>query len=143
MKVTPAALATARRAPADWFEGIVWQQPVVMAEAPARLQALLVSFEPGARTNWHTHPLGQTLYVVSGCGIAQSRDGAPVLIRAGDAVWFPPGEAHWHGAAPTTPMAHIAMQEGEDGRAVDWLEPVADAEYRLAAAALMPEPEAS
>jgi quercetin dioxygenase-like cupin family protein len=118
-----------RRAPAEYFVGAVWQDPIVTAEAPARLMALRVSFEPGARTNWHTHPLGQTLYVVSGVGRVQ-REGEPVQqIRAGDTVWIAPGEKHWHGAAPDHAMTHIAMQEALDGSAATWLEPVSDADY--------------
>ena len=118
-----------RRVPADYFTGTVWQDPIIEAPAPARIRATRVSFEPGARTAWHTHPLGQTLYVVSGCGRAQSQDGPIREIRAGDTVWFAPGEKHWHGAAPDTAMVHIAMQEALDGKAVEWLEHVTDEEY--------------
>jgi quercetin dioxygenase-like cupin family protein len=100
------------------------------APAPARVAAASVSFEPGARTAWHTHPLGQTLVVTAGCGWAQ-RWGEPVEeIRPGDVVWFPPGEKHWHGATPTTAMTHIAMHEKLDGKAVEWLEQVSDEQYR-------------
>lgn len=129
MKHFPCGSRPSRRAPPDWFTGNVWQDPVVEAEAPARLRALLVHFDPGARTNWHTHPLGQTLHVVSGAGRAQSRGGPVVEIRAGDTLWIPPGEEHWHGARPDMPMTHLAMQEAQDGRTVDWLEPVSDADY--------------
>ena len=118
-----------RRMPADWFTGTVWQDPIIEAPAPARLRAALVTFEAGARTAWHTHPLGQTLYVVSGVGRAQSFGGPVREIRAGDTIWIPPGEKHWHGAAPATAMVHLAMQEALDGKAVDWLEQVTQDQY--------------
>jgi quercetin dioxygenase-like cupin family protein len=129
MDVYPCGSKPSRRVPADYFTGTVWQDPIIEAPAPARIRAVRVSFEPGARTAWHTHPLGQTLHVVSGCGRAQSKGGPIREIRAGDTVWFAPGEKHWHGAAPDTAMVHIAMQEALDGKAVDWLEHVTDAEY--------------
>jgi quercetin dioxygenase-like cupin family protein len=117
------------RGPADWFSGTVRIDPLIAARAPARAGAAQVTFEPGARTAWHTHPLGQTLIVTSGCGRVQ-RDGGQIEdIRPGDVIWFPPGERHWHGASPTTAMTHIAIQESLDGKAVDWLEPVSDAQY--------------
>jgi quercetin dioxygenase-like cupin family protein len=117
--------------PADpaYFTGTVWQEPVIEAPAPARVRALRVTFEPGARTAWHTHPLGQTLHVLSGVGRIGTRDGTVRLIRAGDTVWIPPGEEHWHGATPDQIMCHLAIQEAEGGRAADWLEPVSDADY--------------
>ena len=103
--------------------------PVVSAPDPARIRAATVTFEPGARTAWHTHPLGQTLVVLSGAGLAQT-DGGPVTpLRPGDTVWFAPGEKHWHGAAPDCAMSHLALQEALDGKAVDWLEHVSDAQY--------------
>ncbi len=115
---------------ADYFTGTVRIDPLFQAKDPARAVGAHVTFEPGARTAWHTHPLGQTLIVTSGCGWAQ-REGGPIEeIRPGDVVWFPPGEKHWHGATPTTGMAHIAVQEAEGGKAVDWLEKVSDDEYR-------------
>jgi quercetin dioxygenase-like cupin family protein len=129
MDVYPCGSKPSRRVPADYFTGTVWQDPIIEAPAPARMRVVRVSFEPGARTAWHTHPLGQTLHVVSGCGRAQSKGGPIREIRAGDTVWFAPGEKHWHGAAPDTAMAHLAMQEALDGKAVDWLEHVTDAEY--------------
>jgi quercetin dioxygenase-like cupin family protein len=129
MDVYPCGSKPSRRVPADYFTGTVWQDPIIEAPAPARMRVVRVSFEPGARTAWHTHPLGQTLHVVSGCGRAQSKGGPIREIRAGDTVWFAPGEKHWHGAAPDTAMAHIAMQEALDGKAVDWLEHVTDEEY--------------
>ena len=115
--------------PADWFTGAVRIDPLFAAPEPARVAGAQVTFEPGARTAWHTHPLGQTLIVTSGLGRAQ-REGGPVEeIRPGDVVWFPPGQRHWHGASPLVAMTHIAIQESLDGRVVDWLEQVSDAEY--------------
>ena len=117
------------KGPADWFTGTVRIDPLFQANAPARASAASVTFEPGARTAWHTHPLGQTLLVTAGCGWAQ-REGGPIEeIRPGDVVRFPPGEKHWHGAAPTTAMTHIAIQEQLDGKVVDWMEKVSDEQY--------------
>lgn len=114
---------------ADWFTGAVRIDAPFQRASPARASGATVTFEPGARTAWHTHPLGQTLIVTSGCGCVQ-RDGDPIEeIRAGDIVWFAPGERHWHGASPTTAMTHIAIQEQLDGKAVDWLEHVTDEQY--------------
>jgi quercetin dioxygenase-like cupin family protein len=132
MKITPCGSLPSRRGPDKWFTGTVWQEPIVEAEAPARIRALVVSFEPGARTAWHTHPLGQTLHVVSGFGKVQSWGGPVLDIRAGDTVFFAPGEKHWHGAAPANSMTHIAMQEALDGDSVDWLEHVTDEQYSAA-----------
>ncbi|WP_395698359.1 cupin domain-containing protein [Methylocella sp.] len=115
--------------PAEYFTGAVRVDPLFSAPEPARVACALVTFEPGARTAWHTHPLGQTLFVTSGLGRAQ-REGGPVEeIRPGDVVWFPPGERHWHGAGPTTAMSHVAIQEKLDGSPVTWLEPVTDEQY--------------
>jgi quercetin dioxygenase-like cupin family protein len=120
---------------AEYFTGSVRMDPVVEAPQPARVRSVVVTFEPGARTAWHTHPLGQTLYVLSGLGLAQ-RDGGPVEeIRPGDTVWFGPGERHWHGAAPATGMTHLAIHEALDGKHVDWLEHVSDEDYSRPAAA--------
>ena len=114
----------------DYFAGKVRIDPLMSAPDPARVACARVTFEPGARTAWHTHPLGQTLIVTDGCGWAQ-RDGGPIEeIRPGDVVWFSPGEKHWHGATATTAMTHIAIQEKLDGKAVDWLEQVSEAQYR-------------
>lgn len=113
----------------DYFTGVVRQDPLNEAPSPARVRVVSVTFEPGGRTAWHTHPLGQTLVVMSGCGFAQSWGEEARVIRSGDVVWFAPGEKHWHGASPTTAMTHIAIQEAQDGRAVDWLEQVTDGEY--------------
>src|ERR1700709_339580 len=117
------------KGPAIWFTGKVRIEPVFEAPAPARVAGASVTFEPGARTAWHTHPLGQTLIVTAGFGGVQ-REGGPVEeIRPGDVVWFSPGEKHWHGATATTGMTHIAIQEALDGKVVDWMEKVTDEEY--------------
>ena len=118
------------KGPADWFTGVVRIDPLFTAPDPARTGGALVTFEPGARTAWHTHPLGQTLIVTSGCGWAQCAGGRVEEIRPGDVVWFAPGEKHWHGAALTTAMSHIAIQEKLNGSFVEWLEHVTEAEYR-------------
>jgi len=115
--------------PAEYFTGTVRLDPLCQAPAPARVASAAVTFEPGARTAWHTHPLGQTLIVTAGCGRAQRLGGPIEEIRPGDVVWIPPGEKHWHGAAPTTAMTHIALQEQLDGKAVEWLEQVTDQQY--------------
>lgn len=129
MNITPSGSVPTRRGPASYFTGTVWLDPVIEAPQPARVNAARVTFEPGARTAWHTHPLGQTLYVLAGCGRVQT-EGEPVReIRAGDVVWIPPGEKHWHGAGPDTMMVHLAMQEAENGSAAAWLEQVTDAQF--------------
>ena len=129
MEIKKAGSQPSSKGPADWFTGSVRIDPLVQAPAPARVSSASVTFEPGARTAWHTHPLGQTLIVTAGCGWAQ-RDGGPVEeIRPGDVVWFAPAEKHWHGATSTTGMTHIAIQEQLDGRAVEWLEHVRDEDY--------------
>ena len=117
--------------PADYFTGRVRLDPIMDAPSPARVRAATVTFEPEARTAWHTHPLGQTLIVTAGMGRAQSWGGPVVEIRPGDVVWFGPDEKHWHGASPYAGMTHIAIQEAEEGRAVDWLEQVSDDQYLM------------
>src|SRR5271167_5254074 len=117
------------KGPADWFTGTVRIDPLFQANAPARAAAATVTFEPGARTAWHTHPLGQTLIVTAGCGRVQREGGSVEEIRPGDVIWFSPGEKHWHGAAPTTAMTHIAIQEALNGKVVDWMEKVTDEQY--------------
>ena len=118
------------KGPADWFTGLVRIDPLFQADAPARAAGNAVTFEPGARTAWHTHPLGQILIVTAGCGRVQ-REGGPIEeIRPGDVVSFAPNEKHWHGAAPFTAMTHIAIQESLDGKAVEWMEKVTDEQYR-------------
>ena len=129
MDIHLAGSRPTKQAPKEYFVGTVWQDPIIATEAPARLVVNRVSFEPGARTNWHTHPLGQTLYVVSGVGRIQKKGGPIHEIRAGDVVWIPPGEKHWHGAAPDCAMTHTAIAEMQDGKAVEWLEKVSDADY--------------
>jgi quercetin dioxygenase-like cupin family protein len=113
----------------DWFTGTVRIDPLFMAPDPARVSGAHVTFEPGARTAWHTHPLGQTLIVTSGSGWVQREGGSIEEIHPGDVVWFPPNEKHWHGATTTTAMTHIAVQEAQDGKAVDWMEHVSDEQY--------------
>ena len=130
MDIKKAGSQPSNKGPADWFTGAVRIDPLNQASAPARVACASVTFEPGARTAWHTHPLGQTLIVTAGCGRVQRMGGPIEEIRPGDIVWFPPGEKHWHGAAPTTALTHIAIQEQLDGKAVDWLEKVSDEQYR-------------
>ncbi len=117
---------------ADYFTGAVRIDPLFAAPDPARVFGASVTFAPGARTAWHTHPLGQTLIVTAGCGRAQSWGGPIQIIRPGDVVWFAPGEKHWHGAAPTTAMTHIALVEVLVGRSADWLEHVSEGQYQAA-----------
>jgi quercetin dioxygenase-like cupin family protein len=129
MKITRAGATPSTKGPEDWFTGRVRIDPLFAAEAPGRAVGVNVTFEPGARTAWHTHPAGQTIIITAGLGRAQ-KDGGPVeALRPGDVVWFPAGEKHWHGAAPDVGMTHIAVQEAVDGKTVDWLEKVSDAQY--------------
>src|SRR3954452_13994210 len=129
MDITRSGAQPSSKGPADWFTGSVRIDPLFSPPEPARVAGALVTFEPGARTAWHTHPLGQTLIVMTGLGLVQ-REGGPVeQIRPGDVVWFAPGEKHWHGASPTTAMSHIAIQETLNGSPVDWMEQVSDEQY--------------
>ena len=129
MDLIRAGSTPSAKGPTDWFTGTVRIDGLFNRFAPDRVQGAHVTFEPGARTAWHTHPLGQTLIVTSGSGWVQ-REGGPIeTIRPGDVVWFAPGEKHWHGASPETAMTHIALQEVENGKVVDWLEHVSDADY--------------
>jgi quercetin dioxygenase-like cupin family protein len=131
MDIKRAGSQPSGKGPSDWFTGTVRIDPLFQTTAPARTAGVSVTFEPGARTAWHTHPLGQTLIVTAGCGWVQ-RDGGPIEeVRPGDVVWFPPGEKHWHGASPTTAMTHIAIQEAVDGKVVDWMEKVSEEQYKL------------
>lgn len=133
MQVTRSSIETAR-GPADWFTGDVYIDTIAAPSAPARLAAALVHFTPGARTAWHTHPRGQTIYVTEGVGLCQRREGAVEVIRPGDRVFFEADEDHWHGAAPDRFMVHVAMQEADDsGSPVTWGEHVSDEEYGAAA----------
>jgi len=130
MEIKRSGSQPSRPGPADYFTGTVRLDPLFQAPDPSRVGGNSVTFEPGARTAWHTHPFGQTLIVTFGCGWTQ-REGGPIEeIRPGDVIWFAPGEKHWHGATPTTAMTHIAIQETINGRAVDWLEKVSDDQYR-------------
>jgi len=130
MEIKRSGSQASGKGPAEYFTGSVRVDPLIETAEPARVRAASVTFEPGARTAWHTHPLGQTLVVTAGCGRAQRWGGPIEEIRPGDVVWFAPGEKHWHGAAPTTGMTHIAIQEHLNGKAVDWLEHVSDAQYK-------------
>jgi quercetin dioxygenase-like cupin family protein len=133
MEIKRSGSQPAGRGPAEYFTGAVRIDPLFQAPDPARVAGASVTFEPGARTAWHTHPLGQTLIVIAGCGRAQRWGGPVQVIRPGDVIWFPPGEKHWHGAAPTTALAHYAIQERLNGEAVTWLEHVSDEQYQVAA----------
>jgi quercetin dioxygenase-like cupin family protein len=129
VKIQRAGSQPSNKGPAEWFTGAVRVDTPFKAEEPGRMSGAIVTFEPGARTNWHTHPLGQTLIVTAGCGRVQ-REGGPIEeIRPGDVVWFPPNEKHWHGATPTTAMTHIAILEKLDGKDSDWMEKVTDEQY--------------
>jgi quercetin dioxygenase-like cupin family protein len=130
MEIKRAGSQASTKGSSEWFTGTVRLDPLFQAPDPARVQGASVTFEPGSRTAWHTHPLGQTLIVTTGCGWAQ-REGGPVEeIRPGDVVSFSPREKHWHGATPATSMTHIAIQERLDGKAVEWMEQVSDEQYR-------------
>jgi quercetin dioxygenase-like cupin family protein len=130
MEIKRSGSRHAAAGPSDYFTGAVRVHSLFDAPPPARVCSVLVSFEPGARTVWHTHPLGQTLIVTSGIGWLQ-REGGPIEeVRPGDVIWFEPGEKHWHGASATSAMSHIAIQEARNGSPVDWLEPVSEAQYR-------------
>lgn len=129
MEIKKGGSQPSGKGPAEWFTGAVRIDPLFQAPDPALVQSASVTFEPGARTAWHKHPLGQTLIVIAGCGWVQ-REGGPVEeIRPGDVVWISPSEKHWHGATRTTAMTHIAVQERKDGKAVEWMEHVSDAQY--------------
>jgi quercetin dioxygenase-like cupin family protein len=130
MEIKKIGSQPSAKGPAEWFTGTVRIDPLFQPVAPARTAAASVTFEPGARTAWHTHPLGQTLIVTNGCGWAQREGGSIEEIHPGDVIWFAPGEKHWHGATSTTSLTHIAIQEQLDGKAVDWLEKVSDEQYK-------------
>jgi quercetin dioxygenase-like cupin family protein len=129
MEITRAGSQPSRKGPADWFTGAVRIDPLFDAPDPARAGGASVTFEPGARTAWHAHPLGQTLIVTAGSGRVQRWGGTVEEIRPGDVVWFQAGEKHWHGASPTTALTHLAIQEKLDGQAVEWMEHVTDEQY--------------
>jgi quercetin dioxygenase-like cupin family protein len=130
MEITRSGSQPSRNGPAEYFTGTVRIDPLFQAPEPARAHGVSVTFEPGARTAWHTHPLGQTLIATAGRGRVQRWGGPIEEIRPGDVVWFPPGEKHWHGATATTAMTHIAVQEQLDGKTVEWMEKVSDEQYR-------------
>ena len=129
MEIKRSGTQPSGKGPEEYFTGPVRVDPLFNAPAPARVFGASVTFEPGARTAWHTHPLGQTLIVTAGCGRVQRWGGPIEEIRPGDGVWFPPGEKHWHGAGPTTAMTHIAIVEQLDGKSADWIEKVSDEQY--------------
>ena len=129
MDITRSGSQASRKGPAEYFTGTVRVDPLFEAADPARVVGASVTFEPGARTAWHTHPLGQTLIVTAGSGRARRWGGPIEEIRPGDVIWFAPGEKHWHGASATTAMTHIAIQERLDGKTVDWMEKVSDEQY--------------
>ena len=131
MEIQRSGLQPSSGGPAEWFTGTVRIDSPFKRTEPARVTGATVTFEPGARTAWHTHPLGQTLIVLAGCGRAQRWGGPIEPIRPGDVIWFPPGEKHWHGATPTTAVTHIAIQEQLDGNAVEWMEKVSDEQYKV------------
>ena len=131
MDIFRAGSKPTKKSSSEWFTGTVWQDPIIEALEPARVRALKVSFEPEARTAWHTHPLGQTLHIISGTGLVGLRNEQPKIINAGDTVWIPPDEEHWHGATPINSMSHIAVQEALNGTVANWLEKVTDEDYSL------------
>ena len=130
MEITKVGSQSSTKGPSDWFTGTVRIDSRFQRNAPARIGGAIVTFEPGARTAWHAHPLGQTLIVTNGCGWVQREGGSVEQIRPGDVVWFEPGEKHWHGATATTAMTHIAIAEALDGKSVDWMEQVSDEQSR-------------
>lgn len=129
MEIMVSGARASKRMPASSFTGTVWQDPIIEAPEPARIRSAWVRFEPGARTAWHSHPLGQTLHIVAGQGRVQTWGGPVREVSPGDTVWIPPGEKHWHGATPDCAMEHLAMQESIDGSHVTWMEQVTDADY--------------
>ena len=129
MEIISADSRPSRKANSKWFSGEVWQDEIIQAPEPARLRVLMVTFLPGSRTAWHTHPLGQTLYVQKGIGLLGVRSGKVSIIRPGDTIWIPPDEEHWHGATSENLMTHLAMQESLEGKTANWLEKVSEADY--------------
>ena len=129
MNIKRSGSQPSAKGPAEWFFGVVRIDMPFQGDEPARIGGAIVTFEPGARTAWHTHPLGQTLIVTAGLGLAQREGGPKEEIRSGDIIWFAPGEKHWHGATPTTAITHIAIAEKQGGKSVDWMEHVSDEQY--------------
>ncbi|WP_145262053.1 (R)-mandelonitrile lyase [Calycomorphotria hydatis] len=130
MNIYRAGTIDSQQGPAEWFTGSVRLDSMIPAKEPSRVSFASVTFEPGARTAWHTHPVGQHLIIVSGLGWVQQEGGPIDEVRPGDVVWFPPGVKHWHGATPSTAMTHLAIQESQNGSPVEWMEPVSDEQYR-------------
>ncbi len=131
MQITKIGSKPSVKGPGDWFTGAVRIDPLFDANDARRAAAASVTFEPGARTAWHTHPLGQTLIITAGCGLVQKEGGSVEVIHPGDVVWFEPNEKHWHGATATTGMTHIAIQENLNGKVVEWMEKVTDEQYQV------------
>ena len=131
MEILIAGDRPSKRANTDWFTGTVWQDPIIEAPEPARVRGLRVTFLPGSRTNWHTHPLGQTLYVLEGIGLIGVRKKEVNIIKPGDTIWIPPLEEHWHGATATNMMVHLAFQESLNGKTANWMEKVSDSDYQI------------
>ena len=131
MDIFRAGSKPTKKSSSEWFTGTVWQDPIIEAPEPARVRALKVSFEPGARTAWHTHPLGQTLHIINGTGLVGLRNALPKIVNAGDTVWIPPNEEHWHGATAENTMVHLAIQESLDGETANWLEKVSDKDFQI------------
>ena len=131
MKILIAGSRSSKRANSDWFTGTVWQDPIIDTPEPARVRGIRVTFLPGARTNWHTHPLGQTLYVLAGVGLVGVRNKKVNIIKPGDTVWIPPNEEHWHGATHDNIMVHLAIQESLDGKTANWLEKASESDYEI------------
>ncbi len=131
MEIFAAEDRQTNKANSNWFTGTVWQDPIIIAPEPARVRGLKVTFLPGSRTNWHTHPLGQTLYVLDGIGLMGLRKKKSKIIKPGDTVWIPPHEEHWHGATSNNMMVHLAIQETLDGKTANWLENVSDYDYQV------------
>jgi quercetin dioxygenase-like cupin family protein len=131
MEIIPRGTVPSKKANSDWFTGNVWQDVIIESPSPARVHVIRVSFEPGSRTAWHSHPLGQTLHILFGVGLIATRKGKPKLLKAGDTAWIPPSEEHWHGATQDNGMIHLAIQESLDGKTAFWLDKVSDKEYLL------------
>ena len=131
MEILVAGDRPSKKANPDWFSGTVWQDQIIDAPEPARVRGIRVTFLPGSRTNWHTHPLGQTLYVLEGTGLVGGRNREVHIIKPGDTIWIPPLEEHWHGATATNVMVHLAIQESLNGKTATWLEKVSDNDYEL------------
>jgi len=131
MELFPTGSRPSKLGDPNWFTGQVWLEPILAAPAPSRNRSVREKFEPRARTAWHSHPLGQVLYVVAGTGLIGTRDAAPQILRAGDTIWIPPGQEHWHGAVSDSILDHISIQEAESGFVTTWMAHVSDEEYQV------------